>query len=149
MVSGIPPEYSATAKATGAKIESIKNLVSNADTGSTGFRTLTKALFDSYNIFLDAEIVALEVFRGKIHDLTGIFEKYVGKKGKAVDFVNCNFLGTNLKVILKNLKDSLGSNLYTVGICLILSGCSIGISIAFTILLIVIINQSVDANKKT
>lgn len=149
LVSGIPPEYSATAKATGAKIESIKNLVSNADTGSTGFRTLTKALFDSYNIFLDAEIVALEVFRGKIHDLTGIFEKYVGKNGKAVDFVNCNFLGTNLKVILKNLKDSLGSNLYTVGICLILSGCSIGISIAFTILLIVIINQSVDANKKT
>lgn len=149
LVSGIPSEYSATAKATGAKIESIKNLVSNADTGSTGFRTLTKALFDSYNIFLDAEIVALEVFRGKIHDLTGIFEKYVGKNGKAVDFVNCNFLGTNLKVILKNLKDSLGSNLYTVGICLILSGCSIGISIAFTILLIVIINQSVDANKKT
>jgi hypothetical protein len=149
LVSGLPAYYSGATKAIGAKIESIKNLVSNADTGTTGFKKLTQDLFDSYNIFLDSEIIALGVFKGKIKDLTGIFEKYVGKSGKAVDFVNCKFLGTNLKVILKNLKDSLGSNLYAVGICLILSGCSIAISIVFTILLIVIINQSVDANKKT
>ena len=149
LVSGLPTEYSNDAKAIGGKIQSIKNLVSNAETGTNGFKKLTEALFDSYNIFLDSEIIALGVFKEKIKDLTGIFEKYVGKNGKAVDFVNCKFLGTNLKVILKNLKDSLGSNLYAVGICLILSGCSIAISIVFTILLIVIINQSVDANKKT
>ena len=134
------------------KINSIKTLVKTANNdpdSDNSFKKATNYLFSEYNIFLNAEIGAIQVFKGKILDFTGIFEQYVGKKGKASDFVNCNFLGTNLKVILKNLKDSFGSDLYTVGVCLILSGCAIAISIAFTILLIVIINQSVDANKQS
>jgi hypothetical protein len=135
----------------GKKIQKIKRLVEkadkNPDSTANSFKELTDNLFTQYKIFLNAEISALEVFKAKILIFTGIFEPYVGRTGKVSDFVNCLFIGRNLRVILKNLHDSLGSNLYTVGICLILSGCSIAISIAFTILLIVIINKSVDANK--
>ena len=141
------------AKSIGEKIQTIKALVKQANDEespaySSNFKAKTEHLFGGYNGFLDSEITALKAFKAKIAELTDIFTEYVGTNGKAFDFVNCLFIGTNLKVILKNLHSSLGSNLYTVGICLILSGCSIAISIIFTILLIVIINKSVDANKK-
>ena len=139
-----------TAGPIGDKIISIKKLVENAnnDSGTSTFKKLTKELINSYNDFLDSEVIALRVFKGKISEITDVFDEYVGRNGKAFDSVNCLFIGRNLKVILKSLQDSIGSNLNTVGICLILSGCSIAISIVFTIFLIVIINKSVDANKK-
>ncbi len=54
--------------------------------------------------------------------------------------MNGKFIGRNLQIILKYLKHSLGGDLYTVGICLCIIGCSLILSISSTILLIVIIN---------
>ena len=50
--------------------------------------------------------------------------------------------------MLKYLKEAFGGDLYTIGICLILVGCSLALSISSTILLIVVINTDIDNNKK-
>ena len=48
----------------------------------------------------------------------------------------------------KYLKYSLGQDLYTVGLCLIIVGCSLVLSVSSTILLIVIINISLAENQR-
>lgn len=147
MGTGLPSTYSDEAKEIGKKIESIKSLVTNANDesdGSTGFLKLSKALNTKYHLFLKAEIDALKEFKKKILDFKSIFKEYIGEKGDFFDFLNCKFLGTNLKVILKSLKYSVGENIYTIGICLTVLGCSIAIAICTTLLLIIIL----DENKK-
>ena len=62
--------------------------------------------------------------------------------------MNGKFIGTNLKIILKYLKYSLGVDLYTVGVCLIVVGCSLALSISLTILLIVLINIELKKNQE-
>ena len=132
---------------TAQKIEVIKSLVNTAKS-SDGVYEKTAALETLYSAFLTAEVNTLNFFESTINNMDNVFQEYTGDNGGVFDFVNCKFLATNVKVILKNLKDNLGSDFYTVGICLIISGCAIAVSIIFTILLIIIINQSVDANKK-
>ena len=63
-------------------------------------------------------------------------------------FIKCNFIGTNLKIMLKYLKSALGKNIKTIGICITVVGCSLALSISSTILLIVIINKDIDEKKK-
>ena len=53
-----------------------------------------------------------------------------------------------MKIVLKYLKYSLGEDIYTVGICLVIVGFSLIFSISSTILLIVIINIDLEKNKK-
>jgi hypothetical protein len=130
------------------KIEVIKSLV-NIAKSSDGVKDKTTALQSLYSEFLRTEVETLNFFESTINDMISEFQEYTGNSGGFFDFVNCKFLGTNVKVILKNLKDNLGSDFYTVGICLIISGCAIGVSIIFTILLIIIINESVNANNKS
>ena len=142
--------------AIGEKIESIKDLVKNANGEEVegrpifthNFKALIEKLNEKYQEFLDEELGVLGIFDNTIKDLTGIFDEYIGEGGGVFDFVNCHFIGKNIQVILNNLEKCLGGDLYTVSIWLFLAGCSLAISISFTILLIVIINSSVDDNKK-
>ena len=50
--------------------------------------------------------------------------------------------------MLKYLKSALGGDVKTVGICLLVVGCSLALSISATILMIVIINVDIENNKK-
>ena len=70
------------------------------------------------------------------------------KYNQTFSFIQCNFIGTNLKIVLKYLKSALGKDIYTVGICFLIVGCSLLLSISSTILLIVVINTDIDKNKK-
>ena len=47
---------------------------------------------------------------------------------------------TNIQIIIKNLNDAFGNDMYTIGICFLLAACSLSIAIICTILLIAIIN---------
>jgi len=132
------------------RIKAIKYLVNvaNDDHGGNSFKPLTDALNTKYDAFLKSELKTLEIFKNTITDINSLFDDYVGENGSVFDFFNCKFIGNNILVILKNLKECLGTDFYTVGVCLIIAGCSMAISIIFTILLIVIINISVEENKK-
>ena len=112
------------------------------------YKNVVDILKAQYEIFLDTYITALGKFNSTIKEITTTIEKYTGKDGGIFSFVNCNFIGTNLKVILKYLKESLGGDLYTIGICLILVGYSLAFSISFTIFLIIVINANIDNKKK-
>jgi hypothetical protein len=104
-------------------------------------------LKNQYSLYLQSYIDALDKFNSTINRITGRLNEYTGNAG-AFSFANCNFIGTNLKIILKYLKEVFGGDIYTIGVCLILVGCSLALSISSTILLIIIINISIDEDRK-
>ena len=96
----------------------------------------------AYDTFLNIQIRSVHNFRMAIHSLTGIFSGLISPESPLSDFLNCKFIGKNIKVVLKFLESSLGGNFYSAGICLLIAGFSLAISIIFTILLIIILNES-------
>ena len=112
------------------------------------FKSKIDSLLESYQRYLDSFLVTLNDFNDTISSITGILEEYIGHdSNEAFSFLNGQFISKNLKIVLKYLKYSLGKDLYTVGLCLAVVGCSLIFSISSTILLIVIINLSIDENK--
>ena len=95
-----------------------------------------------YDNFLSEYMDVLNTARGIISSITSILRQYIGEDGGFFSIVNCKFIGKHLKVLLDNLKSSLGGSVKTVGICLSVVGCSLALSISSTILLIIIINVS-------
>ena len=113
-----------------------------------GYKKKLDDLSHFYGDFLNGYIGALEIANKTIKQVKNTIKEYTGEDGGIFSFINCGFVKTNLKIILKYLKESLGGDVYTIGICLILVGCSLALSISFTILLIVVINTDIDNNKK-
>ena len=107
-----------------------------------------KGLKDEYTEYLNQYLEVLGFFGEVTGDVISILKDGIGNSENAFSFLNGKFIQTNLKVILKYLKDSLGKDFYTVGLCLLIVGCSLILSISSTILLIVIINADVENNKK-
>ena len=136
------------------KIDIVKNIKESIDYANTetaengGYKKKLEELRDSYDGFLEGYIGVLSPVNDTIKQITNIIKEYTGDEGGLFSFVNCNFIGSNLKVILKYLKTALGKKIYTVGICLIIVGISLALSISSTILLIVIINIQIDENKQ-
>ena len=122
-------------------IKSIKT-ASETDVASNtkSIKSILDILDTKYTGFLEGQTSSLDIFNRTITDLTDIFNEFAGEDGEAFSFVNCKFIGRNVKVILKNLEKSLGTNIYTVGIILIVAGLALCISISFTILLNILIN---------
>ena len=118
--------------ANGEDAKSIKTIINNLN----GF----------YDNFLEKEGEGLSSFRETIHKLTSIVGNYVDQKEGFFSFLDCKFIGIDIKVLLKMLESSMGNSFYTVGVCLLLCGCSMALAISFTILLIFIISDS--AGKK-
>lgn len=123
--------------------EMIENLENNHE-----FLDTVNSLLESYQKYLGSFIEVLQDFNETINSITSILEEYIGKNtNETFSFLNGKFIGTNLKIVLKYLKYSLGKDLYTVGLCLCIVGCSLIFSISSTILTIVIINVDIDNNK--
>ena len=103
---------------------------------------------EKYYHFIDSYTTVLDIYIGKIREITSELNRYSGVGGETFGFINCKFIGKNVKVIVNYLKDVLGKDVYTVGVCLVLSGCSIALSIISTILLIIIINSDISQKKQ-
>jgi hypothetical protein len=125
------------AKVIDAFIESIRK--SNDGTDGSINNALTK-LDDAYTNFIKAENDNLDVYKDTIDDLTLIFENVAGGD-KLLSILNCKFIGKNVRVMLRYLDKSLGKSFYNVGICLSVAGVAMFVSIAFTILLNIILNK--------
>jgi len=127
-------------------VDMIENL---EDTDPGKFKKTMESLLESYQGYLSTYIRVLEKFNETINSITSILDEYIGgESGQTFAFLNGLFIGKNLKIILKYLKYSLGEDLYTVGLCLIIVGFSLIFSISSTILTIVIINVDIDLNKE-
>ena len=126
-------------------ISKIVDLVSELSKGN--FNTNLNDLELKYSEYMESYIHMLDFLELTIGSLIGELRNTVGN-GSLFSFVNGKFIGTNIEIILKYLKYSLGKDLYTVGLCLIIVGCSLILSISSTILLNVIINISLETQKK-
>ena len=111
-------------------------------------KILESSLKVRYQAFLQEEIDILSAFIERIQILTKVVSKYSGKNEKVFNFANCGFIKTNIQVLIKNLKDAFGNDMYTIGVFFLLAAFSMAIAICSTILLIVIINGSTGNNKK-
>jgi hypothetical protein len=137
-------------------ISDMKSIIDTAYTSSTAdsngnyryYEKSLKDLGDYYKIFLEQYISSLKEFSKEIDRITNKLNQYTGNDAGVFSFINCKFIGKNIKVMLKYLKEAFGGDLYTIGICLILVGCSLALSISSTILLIVVINTDIENNKK-
>ena len=101
----------------------------------------------SYGEYIGSYIDMTTFLSNTIGALIGEIRERVGN-GQIFSFLNGKFIGINIKIILKYLKYSLGEDLYTVGICLIIVGCSLILSISSTIILNIIINIIRDIERK-
>lgn len=88
----------------------------------------------------------MDNYTKKFTPLTAIYDNFVGN-GSVLGFLNCAFLGKNVKVMLQYLDNSIGKQLKSLGISLLINGIGIALSISFTIILVVIINATVDIRK--
>jgi len=121
-------------------IHDAMDLVKNSKDDNKDFMKNLKSLNNEYYTpYLQSYLDVLRFLQGKIGSLIGIIRPYI-EEGNAFSFLNGKFIGTNIKILLKYLKDSLGKDIYTVGVCLVVVGFSLILSISSTILLNVIIN---------
>jgi len=101
-----------------------------------------------YELYIRQYKITLGDFESAIQTITGQLKEFTGKDNGLFSFIKCTFIGTNLKIILKYLKSALGGDVKTVGICLLVVGCSLALSISATILMIIIINIDIENKKK-
>jgi len=137
-------------KVIDAFIESIKTAKENSGTidmnnppNTNSIKRALEILDNRYTAFLRSQTDSLSVFNKTINDLTGIFNEFTGDNN-IYSILNCQFIGRNVKVILKYLDKALGTNFYTIGVCLLIAGISMCISISLTILLNIIINININ-----
>ena len=135
----IDNDHSDYIKIVNAFISSISKLSSQDSTNV--INTALKSLDKKYTEFLLSETETLAIYQRTIGRLVNIFIDVVGEDKDISGIINCKFIGKNVKVILKFLEKALGSNIYTVGICLLVSGCAMCVSISFTILLNIILDS--------
>ena len=127
-------------------ITDMVNTIDNLESGD--FMPILNNLLEGYKKYLGSFISALQDFNQTINSITSILEEYIGNNAnETFSFLNGKFIGTNLKIVLKYLKEALGKDVYTVGLCLVAVGGTLIFSISSTILTIVIINVDID-NKK-
>jgi hypothetical protein len=138
-------------KKTAAVLTDTLDLVKDASVGTNpnSFLGILNSLKDEYNnTYLKEYIDTLDLFQTSIQRITSQLRQYTGNNNGLFSFINCSFIGTNLKIMLKYLKSALGGDVKTIGICLLVVGCSLALSISATILMIIIINLDVENNKK-
>ena len=96
----------------------------------------------AYNDIISTELDALDIYNKTIYDLISVFEEYMGNSTDLFSFLNCKFMGTNIFVTLKYIKESIGKNFLSMGLTFIFAAIFMMLAVIFNILEIVIINQS-------
>ena len=113
----------------------------HTNTDYESYFDVLESLKVKYEEYLNTFVTVLEFFEGITGDIINILEDGIGNSNETL---SGKFMKTNLKIVLKYLKYSLGEDFFTVGICLVAIGFSLIFSISCTILLIVIINLDIE-----
>ena len=122
-----------------------KTKTKEAPSNSPSLINVLDELVEHYIDYLKGYTGVLKFLLEKIGSIINVIRPYT-QRGESFSFLNGQFIRRNLKIMLKYLEKSLGKDLYTVGVCLILVGFSLILSISSTILLDVIINLELKQN---
>ena len=133
-----------------AKLDHIKDLITKAGdiNDPNSIKKIIENLRDDYDNFLNSEITTLNTYIDKIKQITEIVKDYTSDDGELFSFMNCAFIKDNVDVILFYLKNSFENDMYEVGVYLLIAAFAMPFGISFTILLIMISNDEIEANKK-
>ena len=126
------------------KLNDFKDLINYADKDNNGIRKKLEGLGNDYDAFLKSEIDSIKAFQELIHHITDIVLEVSGKEEEIFAFINCKFIKSNTQILLVNLKNVFGNDLYMSGIYLLLAAFSLAFAISFTILLTVILKKEVE-----
>ena len=137
---GANNEIRNTAKIISDTILFIDNANKNIESYNDYFKILND-LKEQYENYLETYIDSLDFFNNTIKKVIGILNE--NSFDEKLSFINCKFIGTNTKIIIKYAKITFQNNIYIVGIFLLIIGCSSSLSICSTIFLIVIINLDI------
>ena len=113
----------------------------------TEIYSIAKALSSldiKYTDFLKEVIQASDIYQNVSKPLADIFAYLIGDSEEIDSYINCRFIGKNIRVFLKVLDNFFKKGFFTVGICLSVLGLNMCLSISFTIL----INAIIDSFKK-
>ena len=113
-----------------------------------GIRKILNGLNSNYDDFLKAEIDTIDKFKKAIQSLTNITLEVSGEEEGFFSFINCKFINSNMQIILVNLKNAFGGDLYMIGIYLLMAAFSLAFAISFTILLTVILKLQMEDNQQ-
>ena len=102
---------------------------------------------NAYRQFLTSAKTALDNYTNKFKPLTAIYDNFVGN-GSILGFINCAFLGKNVKVLLNYLDDSVGKEFKNFGLIIFSCGIMMALSISFTIILVIIFNATIDIREE-
>ena len=132
------------------KLNDIKDLIdsANSDSNTNSIKTIINELSNTYHTFLTEEIETLDLYIEKIKKITDHSKDYTSDDGELFSFMNCAFIKDNVNVILFYLKNSFENDMYEVGVYLLIAAFAMPFGISFTILLIMISNDEIEANKK-
>ena len=133
------------------KLNYFKEKVDLAGSSNTeyGIRKILNGLGSDYDEFLKNEIKTIDIFKNAIQMITNITLEVSGEDEGIFSFVNCKFINSNMQIILVNLKNAFGGDLYMIGIYLLMAAFSLAFAISFTILLTVILKLNLKENKKS
>ena len=82
----------------------------------------------------------LNVYKTALSPLISIFDVFVGEHNIR-DFLNCKFLGTDVRILLYYLYYKVAKDLKRLAVILLICGLALGISISFINTIIIIINK--------
>lgn len=113
----------------------------NALDSKQSFIEILNQLRDKYVDYLTHLDSTLGSFDTVLSNLMNSIRPLIGEGANFFSFLNGHFISTNIKIILKYLKSSLGQDLYYIGVSLCIVGCSLVLSISSTLILLAIINE--------
>ena len=122
--------------------------LADKDNVNNGIRKILKDLNIAYDDFLKSEIKTIDIFKKTIQSITNITLEVSGADEGIFSFINCKFINSNMQIILVNLKNVFGGDLYMIGIYLLMAAFSLAFAISFTILLTVILKTKFPEEPK-
>ena len=132
-------------------IDLLKYANSTKNPGIDGFENyfqIINGLKDEYNYYLKNEIDILERLEKNDYELFDIIEKGIGlNNNDSFSFLDGKFIKNNFNILLNNLRNTFGKDIYILYICFILIGFLLIFAISSTLLFLSLINDDKDKNK--
>ena len=126
----------------------INNANSNGNVEPTSFKEILDKMEKLYSDYLLKIYRTLDIFNNTIYELMREIKPLIGNKNNFFSFLNGHFIKTNVQIILKNLKNAFGKNIFSIGLSLNIVGCALILSISSTLILLAIINEELKQNIK-
>ena len=104
-------------------------------------------LKNEYNEYIDLYLNTSIEFKYILNEISSLLQYNNNEDDNILSFINGKIIGTNLKIITKYIKSVIGKDVKTMGICTIVIGFSLGLSLPFTILIIIISTEKLNKKK--